>query len=297
MQVADVLARRRIDPRVVVEGPVAVPDHRFGDHDPRVGVAEDAGVLLVARRVGRDLAQVQVVAASRPAAAARCHAASPGARAPQSSACRARPSSRPMPGHHAHALRLDEDLALLALARPDLVAQSRRRRAGTTRRPSRAARRFRPWCVPRDRYSSASASPWRWQAMAAISCAASTNSPAMKTDSATLPSLLAVVWNDSPGSSEKRVEVQAVVPVGAADQRQPVRPQPVERVLDAALQVLVERLLGAGLVVVGHRLVQDAPVARLFEVGRHRQHQPQRVVVEVAARRASLPRLVSGWYW
>ena len=32
----------------------------------------------------------------------------------------------------------------------------------------------------------------------------STNRPAMKTDSATLPSLLVVVWNDWPGVSEKQ---------------------------------------------------------------------------------------------
>ena len=41
-------------------------------------------------------------------------------------------------------------------------------------------------------------------AMAASSFAASTNRPAMKTDSATLPSLLVVVWNDWPGVSEKQ---------------------------------------------------------------------------------------------
>ena len=38
------------------------------------------------------------------------------------------------------------------------------------------------------------------------------------------------------------IQVQAVVPVGAADQRQAMRPKPVQRVVEAALQVLVERL-------------------------------------------------------
>ena len=39
-------------------------------------------------------------------------------------------------------------------------------------------------------------------ASAASSSAASTNCPAMNTDSATPPSRLGTVWNDSPGSSE-----------------------------------------------------------------------------------------------
>jgi hypothetical protein len=44
---------------------VAVAGHRFGDNHPRIVVAENAGVLLIARRVRRDLAQLQVVARVR----------------------------------------------------------------------------------------------------------------------------------------------------------------------------------------------------------------------------------------
>ncbi len=61
MHLADGLARRRIDARVVIEGPIAVSQHRLRDHDPRVGVAKDAGVLLVARWIGSDLAQFDVI--------------------------------------------------------------------------------------------------------------------------------------------------------------------------------------------------------------------------------------------
>ena len=85
------------------------------------------------------------------------------------------------------------------------------------------------------------------------------------------------------GRIGEAVQVEAVVPVGATDQRQTMRPKAVERVLEAALQVLVERLLGARLIVVRHRLVEDAPVARLLEIGRHADDQPVRIVVEVAA--------------
>ena len=77
-----------------------------------------------------------------------------------------------------------------------------------------------------------------------------------------------------------RVQVEAVVPVGAPDQRQSVGSGPLQRVLDAPLQVLVQRGLGAGHVVVGDELLEDALVARLLEVRPHREHEPERVVVE-----------------
>ena len=47
--------------------------------------------------------------------------------------------------------------------------------------------------------------------------------------------------------------------------------------------MLVQRLLGTRLVVVRHWLVEDAPVARLFEIGGNADNQPVRIVVEVAA--------------
>ena len=85
------------------------------------------------------------------------------------------------------------------------------------------------------------------------------------------------------GRVGEAVQVEAVVPVGATDQRQSMRSQAVERVLEAALQVLVERLLGARLIVVGHRLVENAPVAGLLDIGGNADDQPVRIVVEVAA--------------
>ena len=48
----------------------------------------------------------------------------------------------------------------------------------------------------------------RFRAMAASSFVASTNRPAMNTDSATLPSLFVVVWKDWPGVSEKQFRLR-----------------------------------------------------------------------------------------
>ena len=85
------------------------------------------------------------------------------------------------------------------------------------------------------------------------------------------------------GRVGKTVQVQAIVPVGAANERQAVRAEAFQGVIEAAAQVLVERLLGAGFVLEGHRLVQDAPVAGFLEVGRDAQDEPVRIVVEAAA--------------
>ena len=47
--------------------------------------------------------------------------------------------------------------------------------------------------------------------------------------------------------------------------------------------MFVKRGFGARLIVERYWLIQDGPVAGFFEISRHAQHQPQRIVVEVAA--------------
>ncbi len=110
--------------------------------------------------------------------------------------------ARAQPGHDAHALRLDEDLTFVAVVRTDRVAKVV---VGAQEPRAVPAVRNRP--PPRICSTAgtihASSSALQRRAMAIISSAASTNSPAMNTDSATLPSRLVVVWNDSPGCSEK----------------------------------------------------------------------------------------------
>ena len=62
-----------------------------------------------------------------------------------------------------------------------------------------------------------------------------------------------------------------------------MRSKPGQRVAEASLQVFIERLLRAGLVVILDRLVENAPVARLLQIRRHAHDQPERIVVESAA--------------
>ena len=105
----------------------------------------------------------------------------------------------------------------------------------------------------------------------------------MKTDLATVPSpRFSVVWKDSPGVSEKQLRLRQSFQSARPISGRPCGPS-AQRIAQAALQVIVERLLAARPVLVDHRLVQDRHVARFLQVGGHAQDQPQRVVVEAAA--------------
>ena len=81
----------------------------------------------------------------------------------------------------------------------------------------------------------------------------------------------------------KTVQVQAVVPVGLADQGQPVGAAILHHVIEGAAQVLRERARHPGVALVRHHFVENRPVPGLLEVGRRGQDQPERVVVEPAA--------------
>ena len=110
-----VLLGRGADGKVIRRAPGRPsPSRHQASVDPRVVVAEDAGVLLVARRVARDFAELELVGRDTAAGGARCRwrvascsctlsSASPGAR----------PSSGSGAAQDAPALALDEDLALL----------------------------------------------------------------------------------------------------------------------------------------------------------------------------------------
>ena len=79
------------------------------------------------------------------------------------------------------------------------------------------------------------------------------------------------------------VEIQAVVPVCAPDQRQTVRPQMREREVKRSLQMLHERCRSRPVVVVGNLLVENRIVAGLTRIGADSRNQPQRVIIETGA--------------
>ena len=79
------------------------------------------------------------------------------------------------------------------------------------------------------------------------------------------------------------VEVEAVVPVGAAYERESVRPQVVQDVVERYPEVLQQADFGPGTVVEGDRFVEYAEVAGLLDVCDGAEDEPERVVVESAA--------------
>jgi len=86
-----------------------------------------------------------------------------------------------------------------------------------------------------------------------------------------------------PRGVGKAVEIEAVVPVGTADQRQAVRADALERIGQAALQMFVKRGFTAGLIVIRDHLVKNRPVAGLLEISAGAEDQPEGIVIEIAA--------------
>ncbi len=200
----------------------------------------------------------------------------------ESSAFRAWPLADADPRHHAVALRLDEDLAVLALLRPDLLPEEvvgaqeplavpavledrllhpRRVLAGGTRLVGEAHRLGERRVVGGHVDEEAGDEHRLRGATGAV-----------------------------PGRLERlargvreAVEVQAIVPVRAADEGQAVRAQVVEDVVERALQVLEQGRRVLRVVVEGDRFLQDAEVAGLLDVGGGAGDEPQRVVVEARA--------------
>ena len=85
------------------------------------------------------------------------------------------------------------------------------------------------------------------------------------------------------GMCGEAVEVQAVVPVGPADERQLVRPQMREGIAEAAAKMLHEGRCVLFVAVKCDAFVQNRPVARLAQVCVYTGNEPERVVVEAAA--------------
>ena len=79
------------------------------------------------------------------------------------------------------------------------------------------------------------------------------------------------------------VQVQAVVPVSAADEGQAVGAEVGAGEAEAAAQMLHEGLCLARIVVKGDGLVQNGPVAGLAEIGGGACDEPERVIVEAGS--------------
>ena len=79
------------------------------------------------------------------------------------------------------------------------------------------------------------------------------------------------------------VEVQAVIPVCPADERQAMGTPVCSRIVEGAAQMLKQRLCKGGIVVKVHLLIQNAEIARFLYIGTDRADQPERIIIESAA--------------
>ena len=281
VDLTDVLDVGRAGLFVNLKRPVAVADDGLGTADPGVVVAEDACVLLVARGVAGNFAQLQMIfGISRLQQNNTVLGVQPGLYALQ--------RGHGLAGVHAdarhdtHALGLDEDLAFLALLPADHMAVG-------------IVGAAEPFAVPPGGEGGMfHAGNFFTHSGGFIGMAGGFKN---------LGKLVAVfnihtcdknalghrAFAGAGGLETlarrvaEAVQVQAVVPVGAANQRQAVGAFVGRQVAKAAAQVFQQRL-GEGVVVVEvHLLVQDAHVAGLAQVGVDGGDQPQRVIVEAGA--------------
>ena len=281
MDLADVLDIGGRRAAVDLKGALAVAELGLGADDPGVVVAEDARILLVAGGIARYLAELEMIAGIgrlEQHDAVACVEV-------LLYACKGFCSLAALladAGHDAHALRLDKDPALFAFPAAHDVSEG-------------VIGAAEPCAVP-----------------AAVEHRALHGADGLldllrlggKTDVAADLRPGAAVFDEHagdehalgyrafarPGDLEalarlggEAVEVQTVVPVRPADQRQTMRPEMRAGIAEAAPQMLEQRTGKRGIVVKIDELAQDAPVAGLTQIGVRPGDQPQRVVVEAAA--------------
>ena len=211
----------------------------LADDHPRVVVAEDAAVLLVAGRVGRDLAELQVVAA-----VGRVEDDDAPRRVEVLLHAVERPDRVALVGadarHRAEALRLDEDPAVLARLRADLVAEVVVGAQEPFAVPARLADgllHLRGLALG-QRGLVLAAGEARERGVVGRDVAEHLRD---HHGLGVLPVLVRAALEGVVRVLREAVEVEAVVPVGAADERQAVRAEVVHGVVERAAQVLVGR--------------------------------------------------------
>ncbi len=85
------------------------------------------------------------------------------------------------------------------------------------------------------------------------------------------------------GSRRETIEVQAVVPIRVADERQTVRTPVFQRIQERTMKMVEQCSLRIGNVGIDCPFVQDRLIAGLFYVCHDRQDEPQRIVIEPTA--------------
>ena len=258
-----------------------MPDHGFGTADPRIVVAEDACVFLVARGIAGNFAQLQMI--PRVSGLQQYNAV-----LRVELVFYALQSGLGFAGfyadtrHNAHTLRFNEDFAFLAhLAANDFTVGI----VGAAE----------PLAVPtggqRGVFHGGGFGAYLGSFLGATDLVQNFGKGVAVFDIHT--GNKDALGNGSfagTGGLEafarllaETVQVQAVIPVGTPDQRQTVRTLVGAQIAEAAAQMLQQRLGKAVIVVKIDLLVQNGVVTRFAQIGVHGGDQPQRVIVEAGA--------------
>ena len=281
MDLADVLDIGGRCAAIDLKGASSVAKLGLGADDPGVVVAENAGIFLVSGGIAGDLAQLQMIAG---VGGLQQHDAVLGVK-PLFHALHGACGLTALladAGHDAHALRLDKDLALFAGRAADNM----------TKGVIGAAEPFAVPAAVKHRALHVGHGLFRLRCLAVKAEMAADIRPGAAVFDKHAGDEYALGHRPfaGPGDLEalarvrgEAVEIQTVVPVGPADQRQTVGPQMRAGITEAAAQVLEQGPGQRRIVVKVHALIENAPVARLTQIGVNAGDQPQRIVVEAAA--------------
>ena len=263
---------------VDVEGPVTVSADCFRDGHPGVVVAEDTAVFFVSGRIGGDLAQIQVVMC---VARLEDHNAVLGIQVflDRGQCLLSLAFLYADAGKYAEALRLDEDLAFFAFVRTDDIAVG-------------VISTDEPFAVPacgQNRVIHCFDFSFRFGSLigqAAVQAELTVFFAVLDEHAGDEHGFRHRAFAGSAGlegfswSIGEAVQIQAVVPVRASDQRQAVRALVGHDVVKGSCEMLEERNLGRFIIVERNHLIKNREVARLLDVGGGACDQPQRVIVE-----------------
>ena len=272
MDIADIFQICRRGTPVDFKSPFAVAEFRLSTDNPRVAVAEDAGIFLVARRITADFAQFQTITGI---SGLQYHDAVRGfqvflyALKGKGGLAALFADAR----HDTHALWFNEDFAFLAFTPADDIAEGIIGPAEPGTVPAGIQNSGFHGCN-----DSLTVSGFLFQ-------------PHVTADF----SIGTAVFDKHAGNENafsdrafagacgleaftrvfgKAVQIQAVVPVGTADQRQVVGTEVCDGIAETAAQMFHQRLRCARVAVEGAGLFQDAPVAGLAQVGVGAGNQP-----------------------
>ena len=281
MDVHLVLEEGRCDLLVQIVCAIAVSHLCLGDGNPRIVVAEDTCIFLVSRRIGGNLTEVEmillicrlqdhdtVLGLELSLDTVKSFLSFSGLLA---DAC-----------HDAEALRLDEDLSVFALVGADLLGKC-------------VICAQEPLAVP------AVCEDGMLHGFDFFRCGVSL---ICLSDMAQDVNIFLAVLDEHAGDEygfcdrsfgrscclegfarliREAVEVQAVIPVGAADERQTVRSLVSYYIVEGTIQMLKQRSCEALVVVERRHLVEDTEIAGLADVGGNACYQPHRIIVEAAS--------------